>query len=169
MRRSETFPLMSVQGQNPKLLHCNSNSRFTSVSGHNCDIGQMILRDAAAAQSAELLDRQIGTARSFSSIEYIHPEQQALMRADRSPLTIACEDPVFRAQGHRTDRLGDAIAFFNLSQGEAHYLLCDCHYARCAVDAGRIAKRVRSVARRPTSRNMDQSTASRNLLTTLWR
>jgi hypothetical protein len=99
---------------------------------------------------AELLDRHVGTVRLFSSIEYMHPEQQALMRADGSPLTIAYEDPVLRATGLRTDRLGDAIAFFDLSQGEAHYLLCDCHCARSAVDVGMIAKRVRSVARRRT-------------------
>jgi hypothetical protein len=116
---------------------------------------------------AELLDRQIGTARLFSSIEYMHPEEQALMRADGSPLTIAYEDPVFRAQGLRTDRLGDAIAFFNLSQREAHYLLCDCHYARCAVDVGRIAKRVRSIARRPTFSEI--WTKAQRAVTSLWR
>ena len=116
---------------------------------------------------AELLDRHVGTVRLFSSIEYMRPEQQALMRADRSPLTIACEDPVFRAQGHRTDRLGDAIAFFNLSQREAHYLLCDCHYARCAVDVGRIAKRVRSIARRPTFSEI--WTKAQRAVTSLWR
>src|SRR5438105_66103 len=99
---------------------------------------------------AELLERQIGTIRLFSGIEYMRPEQKAAMRADRSPLTIAYEDPVFRAQGLRTDRLGDAIAFFDLSQGEAHYLLCACHYPSSTVDVGKIAKRVRSMARRPT-------------------
>jgi hypothetical protein len=64
---------------------------------------------------------------------------QVAMRADRSPLTIAYEDPVFRAQGLRTDELGDAIAFFDLSQGEAHYLLCACHYACFVIDVGRIS------------------------------
>lgn len=99
---------------------------------------------------AALLERQTGTARLFSSIEYMYREQRTIMRVDGSPLTIACEDPLFRAQGLRTDRLGDAMAFFGLSQGEAHHLLCDCHYARSTVDVGRIAKRVRSVARKPS-------------------
>jgi hypothetical protein len=116
---------------------------------------------------AELLDRQAGTIRLFSSIEYMRPEQQALMRADRSPLTIAYEDPVFRSQGLRTDRLGDAIAFFDLSQGEAHYLLCDCHYTRSAMDVGRIAKRVRSVAGRRTFSEV--WTKAQRAVTSLWR
>ena len=116
---------------------------------------------------AELLDRQAGTIRLFSSIEYRRPEQQALMRADRSPLTIAYEDPVFRSQGLRTDRLGDAIAFFDLSQGEAHYLLCDCHYTRSAMDVGRIAKRVRSVAGRRTFSEV--WTKAQRAVTSLWR
>jgi hypothetical protein len=116
---------------------------------------------------AELLDRQAGTIRLFSSIEYMRPEQQALMRADRSPLTIAYEDPVFRSQGLRTDRLGDAIAFFDLSQGEAHYLLCDCHYTRSAVDVGPIAKRVRSVAGRRTFSEV--WTKAQRAVTSLWR
>ena len=34
MHRSEIFPLMSVQGQNPKLPHRNIDGRFTSISRH---------------------------------------------------------------------------------------------------------------------------------------
>jgi hypothetical protein len=116
---------------------------------------------------AALLDRQPGTARLFSSIEYMPREQRALIRADRSPLTIAYQDPLFRAQGLRTDRLGDAMAFFDLSQGEAHHLLCDCHYGSSAVDTGTIARRVRSVARKPTSGEI--WTKLQRAIISLWR
>lgn len=116
---------------------------------------------------AELLDLQSGPARLFSSIEYMRRDQRDLMRVDGSPLTIAYEDPMFRAHGLRTDRLGDAMTFFELSQGEAHHLLCDCHYARREVDVGKIADRIRAVARRPSLGEI--WTKVQQAVTALWR
>ena len=98
---------------------------------------------------AALLDAHKGPIRLLARIDYLSAKQRARLRAETSPLTIAFGDPVFRAQGLNGDRLGDAMDFFSLREGQAHYLLCDCHYPD-AVTPAIIAGRARSVAQKPT-------------------
>lgn len=63
---------------------------------------------------------------AIPEIEYMLPADRPLARADDLPLTVAYEDPVFRAQGLASDRLGDAMGFFELSENEAHHAFCSC-------------------------------------------
>jgi hypothetical protein len=65
--------------------------------------------------------------RLLSRIEYI-PVAQG-QRRDNSPLAIAYENVVFRAEGLASDRLGEAERFFALTPHRAHHL-CDCHKER---------------------------------------
>src|SRR5690348_9414780 len=58
---------------------------------------------------------------SLGEIEYQPPAERALVRANDSPLTVAFEDPVLRTEGLASDRLGDAMRFFELTEGQAHY------------------------------------------------
>jgi hypothetical protein len=69
------------------------------------------------------------------------------LRADDSPLTVAYADPVLRASGLESDRLGDAMAFFELSERQAHRLLCSCMNG-WRIEAGRAAQSVRRLADR---------------------
>ncbi len=71
------------------------------------------------------------------------------LRADRSPLTIAFEDEGFKREGLTGDRLGDIMGFFELSEAEAHHLLCYCHYAG-SVTSNMVAERARELAKRGT-------------------
>ena len=107
------------------------------------------LRRERLERLANLLDAHEGPIRVLKRMEHLSDADRAMLRADPSPLTIAFQDPVFRAQGLVSDRLGDARDFFALSEGQAHHLLCDCHYPE-AVTAGMIATRARAVARRPS-------------------
>ena len=78
---------------------------------------------------AELLEQQ--SERRLSTIEGIEfgdRREREAKRADNSPLTVACEDPILRAEGLRGDRVGDAVEFFDLSHGEVHRLVCYCHH-----------------------------------------
>jgi len=63
----------------------------------------------------------------FSGIEHLAAAERELLRVEGSPLTIAYLDPMLRAQGLSSDRIGDAMEFFQLSEREVYYLLCDCH------------------------------------------
>lgn len=98
---------------------------------------------------ADLLESHEGRLQPLERIEYRPRAQAAAMRLDDSPLTIAYNDPVLRAQGLAGDRLGDAIAFFKLSHSEAHHLLCDCHYP-AGMTPRNVAMRARAIAHRKT-------------------
>lgn len=76
---------------------------------------------------AAVLERHRGELQSLHGTEYQSRSTRAAMRADNSPLTVAFDDPVLRAEGLKSDRLGDAERFFGLSAREAHEILCYCH------------------------------------------
>jgi hypothetical protein len=65
--------------------------------------------------------------RSLHEIEYLPRTQRRECRADNSPLTVAYEDPVLRAAGLRSDRVGDCTDFFGLSDRQMHDAFCSCH------------------------------------------
>jgi hypothetical protein len=83
--------------------------------------------------------------RSLGEIEFTPISQRASLRADNSPLTVAHEDPVLRAAGLGSDELGEAIAFFGLSEGQAHRLLCSCMNG-WSMEAGSAARKVARLA-----------------------
>src|SRR5690606_12375594 len=58
---------------------------------------------------------------SLGEIEYKPPAERDMVREDNSPLTVAYKDPILRADGLASDRLGDAMRYFGLSDGQAHY------------------------------------------------
>jgi predicted protein tyrosine phosphatase len=96
---------------------------------------------------ADLLERQPN--RHLSTIEgtkFGSRREREAKRSDHSPLTVAFEDPVLRAEGLRGDRVGDAVEFFDLSHGEVHRLVCYCHHGR-TVSPGIVAAHVRAMTR----------------------
>ena len=102
---------------------------------------------------ALLLETSQAPIQLFQRIEYMPDSARRRVRTDASPLAVAFRDPVLRAHGLAGDRLGDAIQFFHLSQGEAHHLLCDCHYVG-TVTPGMVAQRARMLANRLTFRDV---------------
>ncbi|MGH6955314.1 MAG: hypothetical protein ACREEW_01460 [Caulobacteraceae bacterium] len=75
---------------------------------------------------------------------YCEPER-ALLRADDTPIAAAYADPVLRADGLRSDRLGEARTYFGLTGGDIHALVCDCRYGG-RMRAGDVARRLRALA-----------------------
>lgn len=69
-------------------------------------------------------------------------------RDARSPFSVAYADPMLRSEGFVRGTYEQAIHFFKLTNREAHYLLCDCHYPLSA-NFNDVARRVRRVARSP--------------------
>jgi hypothetical protein len=88
---------------------------------------------------------------SIEEMEWKSEAERRAMRADNSALTVAFDDPVLRAEGLASDRLGDAIAFFRLSDADAHFALCSCVYGQ-SMQAGVAARRVRMIAHTCLSR-----------------
>lgn len=92
----------------------------------------------------ELLERNpTRRLNSLGEIEYKPPAERALIRVDDSPLSVAFEDPVLKAEGLASDRLGDAMNFFELSDGQAHYALCSCLSGR-TMESASFAQRLRN-------------------------
>ena len=89
---------------------------------------------------AKLLEREGRGLTSLDEIDLAPQSQRRLMRADNSPLSVAFADPHLRASGLASDCLGDAMAFFGLTEDEAHRLLCSCLHGR-TID-GRYAARM---------------------------
>jgi hypothetical protein len=74
---------------------------------------------------AELLEREPSRKlKSLGEIEFRSQTERDAMRADESPLALAYADPLLRIDGLASDKLGDAIAYFELSEGQVHRLLC---------------------------------------------
>jgi len=94
----------------------------------------------------EALERKGGRRlRTLFEIEYALPTDRAGLRADDSPLSVAFADPRLRADGLAGDTVGDAVAFFGVSELELHNILCFCHYGE-TMSAKTAAARVRAIA-----------------------
>jgi hypothetical protein len=95
---------------------------------------------------AEVLEREPHRIlKSLGEIEFTPKPERRMLRADNSPLTVAYEDSVLRADGLKSDRLGDAMEFFDLSERQAHRLLCSCMNG-WSMEAGSSARRIHRLA-----------------------
>ncbi len=97
---------------------------------------------------AELLERE-GDRRlkTLFEIEYLSRAERAALRANGSPLSVAFGDARLRAAGLAGDTVGDAVAFFDVSEMELHNILCFCHHGD-TMSAHAAAARVRAAATR---------------------
>ncbi len=93
--------------------------------------------------------------RSLYETEYGSRWRRYALREDNSPLTVAFQDPVLRAEGLESDRYGDALKFFELSNGELHDIVCYCHHGPTMTPRA-VATRVRSAAGRTERKSFVQ-------------
>ena len=98
----------------------------------------------------EVLNRDPGRAlKTLHEIEHKPRDARRASRVDNSPLSVAFDDPILRADGLASDRLGDAIDYFELSDDDAHRAFCSCFYGE-SMTAGAVAGRLRSIVAKPT-------------------
>ena len=97
---------------------------------------------------AEALERQGGRQLStLFRIEYAPPAERARLRADDSLLSVAFAEPRLRADGLAGDTVGDATAYFGLTERELHDITCFCHYGP-TIAAEDAAAQIRATAAR---------------------
>jgi hypothetical protein len=109
---------------------------------------EILTRRERLERWAELLERDpAARLRTLDEIEWQPKTKRASMRADGSPFSVAYADPVLRAAGLEGDTLGDAMRFFELSEHEAHRVVCYCMHGR-TVEGRRAAGAVRAIAAR---------------------
>lgn len=96
------------------------------------------------ARWAELLEkephRRLAT---LSGTEYQFGDLRDSMRSGNSPLSVAHDDPILRAEGLAGDAYGDAKRFFELSDRQLHDIVCYCHHG-VTMTAENAARRVRA-------------------------
>jgi len=106
---------------------------------------QLITRRERLDRWAEVLGRAPARCLcTLGEIEFASPTTRPSMRADNSPLTVAFEDPVILSAGLKSDKLGDALDFFQISESEAHYIMCSCLHGR-TMSAKAAAARIRNL------------------------
>jgi hypothetical protein len=76
--------------------------------------------------------------------EYQPARVRDAMRSAGSPITVAFEDPMLRAEGLQNDTYGEAKRFFELTDWELHQLVCSCN-SGATVRAEAAARCVREV------------------------
>jgi len=109
-----------------------------------------LTRDERLGRWAEVLEVDPSRMlRPLHEIEYKTPDERRLARADNSPLTVAYEDSVLRAEGLASDRLGDVMDFFGLTERQAHVAFCSCHLGS-SFEARIAACRVRALLKAET-------------------
>jgi len=111
-------------------------------------VGRDMSRKEKLGHWATLLERHRGPLKPLGGIEFLSVDKRRGLRGDNSPLAVAYSDPVCRAHGLKSDRLDDGMAFFELSDGEAHRLLCECYYGG-RMSSKDLAGRLRYAARHP--------------------
>jgi hypothetical protein len=94
---------------------------------------------------ADALEAHRESLNALREIEYLSPAERRAYRGANTPLTVAFNDPVLREEGLTDDNLGTAMDFFEMSDEDAHRLLCDCHYMGSMTGAG-LASRIRRYA-----------------------
>lgn len=94
---------------------------------------------------AALLEKYPGKVQMLHSTEFAAEPQRRTMRQDSSPIAVAFADPVLRLQGLAGDTYEDARQFFDLTNSEAHLVLCDCH-AGAAISGRAAAMRIRQIS-----------------------
>ncbi|HYZ48010.1 MAG TPA: hypothetical protein VE567_03865 [Sphingomonas sp.] len=82
---------------------------------------------------------------TFYQVEYAPASERAAVRRDGSPFALAYADPVLRDAGLEGDRYGQATAFFELSEREAHRLFCSCMHGG-TVNSDELASSLRRMA-----------------------
>src|SRR5882724_10614617 len=110
--------------------------------------GPQMSKQQRLGRWADLLERQANRILMLLiEVEYVPPQERAEMQVGNSALSVAFEDPVLRAEGLKSDKFGDAVNFFELSEDEAHWVVCYCHHGP-QVDARTVAGVVRDLAGR---------------------
>ena len=94
---------------------------------------------------AELLSREPQRVLcALEGTEYQTGEAQARMRCDNSPISVAREDAVLRAEGLEDDTYNAAKRFFELSDEQLHEIVCYCYHG-FTMYAGSVASRLHSM------------------------
>jgi hypothetical protein len=123
-----------------------TREQISEIAAIQPGIGAALSRAERLQRWAELLEQRGGCVAALRATEFLPWPERRAMRADDSALTVAFADPVLRAAGLASDRYEDGLTFFELTDDEAHLILCGCHSGERPA-ASDVAARARFVMR----------------------
>ena len=98
---------------------------------------------------AKLLEREPHRPlATFPQTEYRPRDARGAMRSAGSPISVALEDRILRAEGLAGDSYDQARRFFGMTDEQLHDILCYCHYG-ATMTAGTAAYYVRAAMAEP--------------------
>ena len=116
---------------------------------HPSEARPVLTRSERLERWAEVLERDPDERlNTLHGTEYVGSRTRDQMRNCRSPFSAAFADPILRAAGLTGDTYGEVRRFFELTDRQLHYIVCDCHHG-AAMRAGTAARWVRAAASRP--------------------
>lgn len=111
-------------------------------------------REQRLRRWAELLERTPDRVlATLSGTEYQPIRKREAMRSAGSPLSVAFEDPVLRAEGLKSDTYGEAKRFFEITDWQLHEIVCYCHFG-ASMTAATAAQHVRAAIDRSPQTGM---------------
>ena len=100
---------------------------------------------------AQLLEREpYRPLATLYQTEHQTRDARGLMRSAESPVSVAFDDPVLRAEGLVDDSYDQAKRFFGLTDRQLHDIVCYCHYG-ATTTAAAAAHFVRAAMAEPKS------------------
>lgn len=145
--KSEVSQDMVDDHREESMKHHSPQEIAASAAVYSTPVRPAMSRRERLERWADILERHGGPLNALRRIEYLSPQERRAYQGLNTPLTIAFSDPVLRDEGLRSERLGDVMDFFELSEGETHQLLCDCRYYG-SMTGSEVARRMRIHAER---------------------
>ena len=125
------------------MKHQTLNQLLSIAEVHPEPTHVSMTRNQRLERWAELLERNPDRAlAALEGTERQSREARHVCRASDSPITVAFEDPLLRAEGMQNDTYGEAKSFFELSDWRLHEIVCDCRTGS-TMQASRAARQVR--------------------------
>ena len=129
------------------MKHQTRNQLLSIAEVHPEPTHAFMTRNQRLERWAELLDKNPDRAlAALEGTEHLSSGARHVCRADDSPITVAFDDPLLRAEGLKNDSYGEAKRFFELSDWRLHEIVCDCRTGS-TMPASRAAHQVRKSLR----------------------
>jgi hypothetical protein len=124
------------------MKHQTRNQLLSVAEVHAEPTQASMTRNQRLERWAELLESNPNRAlAALEGTEHLSEEARSVCRIVNSPITVAFDDPLLRAEGLQNDTYGEAKRFFELSDWRLHEIVCDCNTGS-TMQASRAARQV---------------------------
>ena len=126
------------------MRHQTLDELHTIAEVHSDPVQPGMTRNQRLERWSELLERQPDRPlAALAGTEHRPSPERDTMRSEGSPISVAFEDPILRAEGLENDSYGAAKRFFELTDWQLHEIVCHC-FVGASMRSARAARYVRA-------------------------